>query len=131
RQRAGRGREGGQPGGRGRQRPGAEPLHVARLHPGDDRGLLRVAMNRVHELRRRLALEGPPWTRPNERDFETVTLPAKDCDRLRDLLIAERVETVVEVGLAYGSSALAIAEALVDVPNPRHVIIDPFQASEY
>ena len=64
-----------------------------------------------------------------ERDFETVTLPRHDCDLLRDLLIAERVETVVEVGLAYASSALAIGEALVAVgrPQPRHVVIDPFQ----
>jgi len=57
-------------------------------------------------------------------------LPESDCDRLRDVLIDERVETVVEVGLAYGSSALAIGEALVTVDrsDPRHVIIDPFQA---
>jgi predicted O-methyltransferase YrrM len=42
---------------------------------------------------------------------------------LRDLLIAERAATVVEIGLGYGSSAVAIAEA-----SPvRHVVIDPFQ----
>lgn len=36
---------------------------------------------------------------------------------------------MVEVGLAYGSSALAIGEALLSVgaPQPRHVVIDPFQ----
>jgi hypothetical protein len=44
-----------------------------------------------------------------------VTLPERDCDLLRDLLIAEHVEAVVEVGLAYASSALAIGEALVAV----------------
>lgn len=73
--------------------------------------------------------EGPAWTRDRERDFETVTLPERDCDRLRDLLISEGTGTVVEVGLAYASSALAIGEALVtvDPPHPRHVIIDPFQ----
>lgn len=56
-----------------------------------------------------------------------------DCDLLRDLLIAERAETVVEVGLAYASSALAIGEALltVDPPHPRHIIIDPFQDHAY
>ncbi|UWP85574.1 class I SAM-dependent methyltransferase [Dactylosporangium fulvum] len=48
-------------------------------------------------------------------------------------MISERVETVVEVGLAYASSALAVGEALVtvDPPHPRHVIIDPFQDQEY
>lgn len=56
-------------------------------------------------------------------------MPEHDCDLLRDLLIAERAETVVEIGLAYASSALAIGEALVttDPPRPRHVIIDPYQ----
>ena len=75
--------------------------------------------------------EGPPWTRGHERDFETVAMPERDCDLLRDLLVSERVETVVEVGLAYASSALAIGEALISVarPDPRHAIIDPFQDS--
>jgi len=80
-------------------------------------------------VRRRLAQDGPAWTRPHELDFPTVSMPARDCDLLRDLLVGERVETVVEVGLAYGSSALAVGEALVTVgrPNTRHVIVDPFQ----
>lgn len=88
---------------------------------------------RVREVRDRLARQGPPWTRGPERDFETVTLPERDCDLLRDLLIAERARTVVEVGLAYGSSALAIGEALltVDPPGARHIVIDPFQEQAY
>jgi predicted O-methyltransferase YrrM len=86
---------------------------------------------RVREVRSRLVREGPSRTRHHERDFETVTLPERDCDLLRDLLISEGAETVVEVGLAYASSALAIGEALVtiDPPHPRHVVIDPFQES--
>jgi predicted O-methyltransferase YrrM len=91
----------------------------------------RVA--RVREVRRRLVRDGPSRTRHREGDFETVTLPERDCDLLRDLLIAERAETVVEAGLAYASSALAIGEALVTVgmPRPRHVVIDPFQESAW
>jgi predicted O-methyltransferase YrrM len=48
-------------------------------------------------------------------------------------LISERAETVVEVGLAYASSALAIGEALVTVspPHPRHLVIDPLQESDW
>jgi predicted O-methyltransferase YrrM len=86
---------------------------------------------RVREVRSRLVREGPARTRPRERDFDTVTLPERDCDLLRDLLIAEGTKTVVEVGLAYASSALAIGEALVTIgpPHPRHVVIDPFQES--
>jgi predicted O-methyltransferase YrrM len=88
---------------------------------------------RVRDVRRRLAADGPPWTRDHANDFDVVTVPERDCDALRDLLIAEGVETIVEVGLAYGSSALAIGEALVavDASPPLHVIIDPMQATEW
>lgn len=86
---------------------------------------------RVRDVRARLAREGPGWTRGDQLDFERVTLPERDCDLLRDLLIADGVRTVVEVGLAYGSSALAIGEALLIVgsPDARHIVIDPFQQS--
>ncbi|MET8612450.1 O-methyltransferase [Streptomyces misionensis] len=91
----------------------------------------RVA--RVREVRRRLAREGPARVRDHERDFETVSVPERHGDRLRDLLVAEGAGKVVEIGLAYAGSALAIGEALltVDAPSPRHVIIDPFQEREY
>jgi predicted O-methyltransferase YrrM len=88
---------------------------------------------RVREVRQRLAQEGPPRTRDHEGDFETVTVPERHCDQLRDLMVSEGAEKVVEVGLAYASSALAIGEALtiVNRPFPRHVVIDPFQEREY
>jgi predicted O-methyltransferase YrrM len=90
----------------------------------------------IRQARRRLSHDGPEWTRGPERDFATVTLPERDCDLLRDLLITERAGTVIEVGLAYGSSALAIGEALAagaEQPGgtPRHVVIDPFQRDAY
>src|SRR5918992_115998 len=96
----------------------------------EQRGSVR---DRVRVERSRLAREGPRWTRDHQGDFECVTLPERDCDLLRDFLIAERVETVVEIGLAYGSSALAVGEALVsgDQSRPLHVIIDPFQDHAY
>jgi predicted O-methyltransferase YrrM len=90
-------------------------------------------LEQVRQVRRRLARDGPPWARERAGDFETVTVPERDCDALRDLLVAEGVGTVVEVGLAYGRSALAIGEALIDVGarRPLHVVIDPFQATEW
>jgi predicted O-methyltransferase YrrM len=62
-------------------------------------------------------------------DFETVSLPPGDCDVLRDLIVAEGPRIVVEIGLAYGSSALAIGEALLALERPDavHVIIDAYQ----
>jgi predicted O-methyltransferase YrrM len=75
-----------------------------------------------------LAASGPILER-EPGDFERVTLPARDADALRDALIAEGTRVVVEIGLAYGSSALAIAEALADRAGERtrHVVIDAFQ----
>ncbi|MEV6738284.1 class I SAM-dependent methyltransferase [Streptomyces sp. NPDC051104] len=94
---------------------------------------MREHRTRVREVRRRLAQEGPAWTRDREADFETVTVPERQCDQLRDLLISESAQTVVEIGLAYASSALAIGEALITVnpPHPRHIIIDPFQERDW
>jgi predicted O-methyltransferase YrrM len=88
---------------------------------------------RVIEVRRQLVQEGPPWTRGEAGDFERVTVPERDCDAIRDLLIAEDAEKVVEIGLAYGSSALAIGEALVSVGagRPAHLIIDPLQETAW
>lgn len=82
----------------------------------------------VRELRARLAREGPAAAR-GEEDFSQVALPNADADVLRDLLLREDAEVVVEIGLAYGVSALAVAEALVqrDGGRPKHVVIDAFQ----
>lgn len=62
-------------------------------------------------------------------DFDRVSVPYPDADVLRDWLLAERARVVIEIGLAYGASALAIAEALVecDASDSDHVIIDAFQ----
>jgi predicted O-methyltransferase YrrM len=85
-------------------------------------------LGRVREARRKLAADGPPRVRSGG-DFARVSVPAADGDVLRDLLQAEQPGTVIEIGLAYGSSALAIAEALVAAGSgqARHVIVDAYQ----
>lgn len=85
-------------------------------------------MRRIREARRRLAADGPPRAR-SRGDLDRVSVPVADSDVLRDLVLAENPGTVIEIGLAYGSSALAIAEALVAAgPNEaRHVIVDAYQ----
>jgi predicted O-methyltransferase YrrM len=87
---------------------------------------------RVQDARRRLATDGPPRVRAGG-DFEKVSIPASDGDVLRDLLLAENPSTVIEIGLAYGSSALAVAEALAAAGSSeaRHVIIDAYQDQFY
>ncbi len=89
---------------------------------GDDELLTTIANTRL-----RLARSGPDRT--GESSFEEVSLPMEDGDVLRDLLLEESVRTVIEIGLAYGSSALAIGEALVRQGHHdgKHVIIDAYQ----
>lgn len=79
-------------------------------------------------MRGTLAEAGPTDVRA-EGDFARVSVPGTDGDVLRDLLLAENARVVIEIGLAYGSSALAIAEALVsqEASAVAHVIIDAFQ----
>ena len=88
----------------------------------------QVLASSIRQARRRLAADGPPRAR-SAGDFECVSLPLSDADALRDLLLAEQPRTVIEIGLAYGSSALAIAEALVTAgsDDARHVIVDAYQ----
>jgi predicted O-methyltransferase YrrM len=90
-------------------------------------------LRQVRMVRAALRAKGPNRLRPFEGDFERVSLPTTDCDILRDTLIAGNARSVIEIGLAYGSSALAIGEALLatGLAGVSHVIIDPFQASAY
>jgi predicted O-methyltransferase YrrM len=90
--------------------------------PGDGDHLIII-----RDVRRTLAERGAEQVEENA--FERVSLPEPDCDALRDLIVAEGARVVIEIGLAFGSSALAIGEALtsLDQAGARHVVIDPFQ----
>ena len=82
----------------------------------------------IRRVRQQLADRGPIRTR-RAGDFDRIAIPSADADVLRDTLIAERSRVVIEIGLAYASSALAIAEALVSqgTRGARHLIIDAYQ----
>lgn len=69
-------------------------------------------IEKIRAARHKLATDGPVRVR-SAGDFERVSIGRSDSDLLRDLVLAERARTVIEIGLAYGGSALAIAEALV------------------
>ncbi|MFN2601509.1 MAG: class I SAM-dependent methyltransferase [Gemmatimonadaceae bacterium] len=90
-------------------------------------------VRQVRAVRAELHAAGPKRSRPFAGDFDRVALPKADCDALRDIVVAENARVVIEVGLAYGSSALAIGEALCStgIADFMHVIIDPFQATAY
>ncbi|MGI9614364.1 MAG: hypothetical protein ACR2QO_15745, partial [Acidimicrobiales bacterium] len=102
---------------------------------------------RIKQQRRRLTESGPRRQR-NDGDFDEVALPHADSDALRDLLVAAQARAVIEIGLAYGASALAIAEALAVVDQtsvagsttqpelgnagrPIQIAIDAYQATAY
>ena len=85
-------------------------------------------LDRIRRARRRLDEAGPRVTR-GEGDFARVAVPMHDGDALRDLLRAERARIVIEIGLGYAASALAISEALADRSDgaTQHLVIDAFQ----
>jgi predicted O-methyltransferase YrrM len=89
-------------------------------------------VEKIRAARRKLATDGPVRVR-SAGDFERVSIGRSDGDVLRDLVLAERARTVIEIGLAYGGSALAIAEALVanGSGQGRHLIIDAYQNRFY
>ena len=66
-------------------------------------------------------------------DFRTVTITTREGEALRKWVLAEKAAHTIEVGLAFGFSALYICEGLLlnGNPDPRHVTLDPWQASGY
>src|SRR3954469_17738106 len=89
-----------------------------------------VLLETIRSTRQKLVADGPHWLR-SEDDFGRISVPMSDGDVLRDLLAVDRVRSVLEVGLGYGTSALAIAEALVcaEADDIVHWIVDPYQAA--
>lgn len=89
-------------------------------------------VEKIRAARCQLASHGPPRVR-SVGDFERVSIGKSDGDVLRDLVLADRARKVIEIGLAYGGSALAIAEALVanGSGQAHHLIIDPYQNRFY
>ena len=68
-----------------------------------------------------------------ERSIFPVALGPAKAAVLRDWVLREAPAHTIEVGLAYGFSALHICEALVLTgrPDVRHVVIDPNQLTGY
>jgi hypothetical protein len=66
-------------------------------------------------------------------DFRTVTITISEGDALRRWVLHENASQTIEIGLAFGFSALHICEALLlnGNPDPRHVTLDPWQTSAY
>ena len=63
-------------------------------------------------------------------DVRSVSIPAQEGEALARWVLRERATRTIEIGLAYGVSALHICGALVEsrAADARHVVLDPFQA---
>lgn len=67
------------------------------------------------------------------RDVCTVSISVAEGEALTRWVLRERAVETIEIGLAFGISALRICEALIASGNPdaRHVVLDPFQAQSF
>lgn len=70
---------------------------------------------------------------PIRHDVRTVSISPGEGEALRDWVLRERATRTIEIGLGFGLSALHICESLVRFANPqvRHVVLDPFQTTEF
>ena len=66
-------------------------------------------------------------------DVRTVAITAREGESLREWVLRDKATKTIEIGLAYGVSALYICEGLVigGDPDARHVVLDPFQAGGF
>ncbi len=94
-----------------------------------------AAVQRVRAVIVSLDREGsaPVDTGDARPDFRTVTITASEGEALRRWVWNEKAAHTIEIGLAFGFSALHICEGLLLTgnPDPRHVALDPYQASGY
>jgi len=69
---------------------------------------------------------------PDAAKFRYVSIPTGEAKAIKSLVMKEKASSSIEIGLAYGFSALAICEGLVmnNSLKCRHTIIDPWQSQD-
>jgi len=70
------------------------------------------------------------YAKANSRLLQSAISPAEG-DFLQTLIREHDYRSTIEVGCAFGLSSLFICDALSGKLNPSHVIIDPFQGTEF
>jgi len=63
--------------------------------------------------------------------LDASALPPREGAFLHRLVARLQPKTVLEIGLAYGTSSLYIAGALGDLEGIRYIVMDPFQEQKY
>lgn len=98
-------------------------------------GYYNAAVQRVRAMIKSLDREGstPINAGGAKPDFRTVTITTGEGEAIRKWVITENAARTIEIGLAFGFSALYICEGLLlnGNPDPKHVTLDPGQASAY
>jgi predicted O-methyltransferase YrrM len=76
-----------------------------------------------------LTLRPSPGRTDPRTTVRTVSITAREAEALTRWVLREKPTHTIEIGLAFGVSALAICAGLVEAGNPsaRHVVLDPFQ----
>jgi len=64
-------------------------------------------------------------------DLGFVHIPQQEGEFLQQLIFEARPKVSLEIGLAFGISALFISEAIRSVKGTKHIIVDPFQSDSF
>jgi predicted O-methyltransferase YrrM len=78
--------------------------------------------------------DGTNWLPLRHPDFPDLPVAVDRAEGalLQRIIHDVKPDTSLEIGCAYGVSSLYICEALASLPNtPRHIVIDPFQQSQW
>lgn len=69
---------------------------------------------------------------PNVPPFRTASIATAEGESLRRWVVKEKAVNTIEVGLAFGFSALYVCEGLLlnKKANPKHTVIDAYQTQE-
>ncbi len=69
----------------------------------------------------------------SRHDIRRIAITSGEGEVLSKWVLREQATRTIEIGLAYGVSALHICEGLRQAgkPHPAHVVIDPFQADSF
>jgi predicted O-methyltransferase YrrM len=102
------------------------------MHTADKRAAPAIQIRSVIE---RLTREGSMTAKVDgsKHDVRKVSITAGEGEALARWVLQEKATRTIEIGLAYGVSALYICRALVDsgASDARHVVLDPFQAARF
>lgn len=90
-------------------------------------------LQRVRSVIDRIIRDGKVTVRSDNsvHDIFPVAVDAAEGEALRDWVIKEKPVQTIEIGLAYGISALFICEGLLTTGHQkaRHIVLDPYQAN--